>query len=83
MMASNLSHGCRSAQSEAVKLRSTIQGQTLHVPDFRPFFSTWPLAANKNTEKLKMLIDSMLDVHIPDERKRAALKRADFGSLLA
>ncbi|KAI1493676.1 isoprenoid synthase domain-containing protein [Biscogniauxia mediterranea] len=68
---------------EALELAKALHGKTLHVSDLREVFAAWPSAVNKHAKELEVLVDSLLDRVITNERKRKALKQADFARLLS
>ncbi|KAI5924557.1 isoprenoid synthase domain-containing protein [Camillea tinctor] len=68
---------------EALEVANMLHGQTLHVSDLREVFAEWPSAVNKYAKELEVLVNETLDKIITNDRKRKALKQADFGRLLA
>ncbi|KAI0115033.1 terpenoid synthase [Daldinia grandis] len=70
-------------RNEALTLATQLDGKTFRLPDLWKLFSEWPLAANPHAERLEGLVNSMLERIITNEKKLNALKKADFGRLMA
>ncbi|KAI1212333.1 terpenoid synthase [Annulohypoxylon truncatum] len=68
---------------EALVLASQLDGKTFRLPDLWKVFSDWPLAANPHAERLEVLVDTLLERIITNERKLKALKQANFGRLIS
>lgn len=69
--------------NEALTLATQLAGKTFLIPDLHKIFAAWPIKANPEMERLRVLVDEMLERIITDERKLKALKKADFGQLMA
>ncbi|XDG00548.1 hypothetical protein ABKA04_000163 [Annulohypoxylon sp. FPYF3050] len=68
---------------EALVLASQLDGKAFHLPDLWQTFSEWPLAANPHAERLEVLVDTLLERIITNEKKLKALKQANFGRLIS
>ncbi|KAK0710315.1 hypothetical protein B0T26DRAFT_875151 [Lasiosphaeria miniovina] len=49
------------------RLTEELQGQTIRVPELRPFFSRWPTKISPYYEQLKGIIESKIEKWIPNE----------------
>ncbi|OBR09487.1 Terpene synthase family protein [Colletotrichum higginsianum IMI 349063] len=67
----------------ALSLASRFRGAELRIPDLMKVFAGWPFSTSPHLARLRALFDTTLDGCIGDEKKREALKRADFGWLIA
>ncbi|KAI2627117.1 terpenoid synthase [Xylaria nigripes] len=68
---------------EALDLATKINGQVLHLSDLTKVFASWPMATNKYTSELEILVDSLLERIVTNEHKLKALKQADFARLMS
>ncbi|KAI2639816.1 terpenoid synthase [Hypomontagnella submonticulosa] len=70
-------------RSDALVLASQLDGKTFRLPDLWKVFAEWPIAANPHAKRLEVLVDSLLERIITNERKLKALKKADFARLIS
>lgn len=70
-------------RGDALMLAAKLKDKELYIPDLWKTFSAWPVKENKHLDRLRCLVDQTLERVITDERKLRALKKADFGLLLA
>lgn len=43
------------------ELHRELSGQTVHIPNMRPLFSTWPAGTNRNLERLRRFVNEHID----------------------
>ncbi|KAI1343250.1 isoprenoid synthase domain-containing protein [Xylariaceae sp. FL0016] len=70
-------------QDDASTIAKQLHGQTLPLSDLTKVFADWPTATNKHTKELQVLVDSLLERIITNEKKLKALKNADFARLMS
>ncbi|GAP88016.1 putative terpene synthase [Rosellinia necatrix] len=76
---------CVSSQlhGEALGLAVQLHGKRLHLSDLTRAFASWPTATNKHLAELEVLVDSLLERVVTNERKLKALKQAGFARLMS
>ncbi|KAJ5743504.1 isoprenoid synthase domain-containing protein [Penicillium manginii] len=67
----------------AKQLAHDIAGQQLLIPSLWHWLADWPAAVNQNLERLRPVVDTIIDSSIIDEEKRNHIKRHDFALLAA
>lgn len=69
--------------SEALVLADQLAGNIFVIPDLNKVFAHWPCRLHPEIARLRSLVDSLLERIITDHRKLSALRKADFGLLMA
>ncbi|KJZ71670.1 hypothetical protein HIM_08931 [Hirsutella minnesotensis 3608] len=66
---------------EAQDLAQELDGKHVRVPNLKIRFSDWPAETNVNLEKLRPVVDRMIESIVTDDGKLEAYKNCDFGLL--
>lgn len=61
-------------------LRS-LRGKTLHVPDLRPLYANYRHAISPFYERLKDMIDVLLESCLHEQKQIEKIKRTDFAKM--
>ncbi|KAM6483765.1 isoprenoid synthase domain-containing protein [Trichoderma sp. SZMC 28011] len=67
----------------ANELASMLSGSTLPIPNLKVPLANFPKGVNKYMHEIRQWVDRLIDENIHDRRKRAGVKRCDFGYLAA
>ncbi|KAL6790464.1 isoprenoid synthase domain-containing protein [Trichoderma sp. SZMC 28013] len=67
----------------ANELASMLSGSTLPIPNLKVPLANFPKGVNKYMHEIRQWVDRLIDENIHDGRKRAGVKRCDFGYLAA
>ncbi|KAL6831980.1 isoprenoid synthase domain-containing protein [Trichoderma camerunense] len=67
----------------ANELASMLSGSTLPIPNLKVPLANFPKGVNKYMHEIRQWVDRLVDENIHDRRKRAGVKRCDFGYLAA
>ncbi|KAL7908106.1 isoprenoid synthase domain-containing protein [Trichoderma velutinum] len=67
----------------ANELASMLSGSTLPIPNLKVPLADFPKGVNKYMNEIRQWVDKLIDENIHDGRKRAGVKRCDFGYLAA
>ncbi|KAG4429838.1 hypothetical protein IFR05_014676 [Cadophora sp. M221] len=59
-------------------LLDRIRGTTVTIPDLRPIFEKYTGPVNRNYEAMVLVVNSRLESLVPNEKRLAKLKTADF-----
>ncbi|KJZ69157.1 hypothetical protein HIM_11458 [Hirsutella minnesotensis 3608] len=69
--------------NDVQQLACELAGQQLRIPNLRPWFVDWPTAINPNLEKLRPVVDRIIEESIVDVKTQVGAKECDFGLLTA